>query len=718
MDSINTYMIYRKENSKAVDKGIKALVLIANHYDLKGDYNQIRHNYVFNNEEISKINLIRAAKEIGLKAKLVKIEIDKLETMKFPAIVCLKENSYVILTRIFKEKEEIRYLDIEDMQEKSMELKEFKEQWDNDLLLFTYREKTTEDKKFGLKWFINIIFNYKKPLNEVLFSSMILQILGLVSPAIMQVIIDKVLVHSTKSTLWIIALCLFLTILMEWFLGIGRMLIFSHMTSRIDVTFNSKLFNHLHSLPIKYFEDRKVGEITNRIRETEKIRSFLTGTPITTVIDLVFIVIYLVIMFCYSIKLSTEILLIMPAFIILSLVVTPIFRTRVKHRFDKNSELTGYLIESISGVSTLKSLAVEKTFEKKWESKMANYVTASYKTRFLGNITNSLAELIQSLLNLLIIWTGTREVLKGNLSVGQFIAFRMYSSHIIMPIIRTLQLWQTFQQTGVAVNNLEDIFDNKPEMDFDKTKTVLPPLRGAVEFENVNFKYKFDGKEILKDVSFKIEAGSSLGIIGRSGSGKSTISKLIQKLYHTNRGKVIIDGVDTTLVDPSWIRRQIGVVLQDNYLFNDTIKNNIDIANAGYSDEQIKWAANLAGAHEFIEKLPDGYNTIVGEKGAFLSGGQRQRIAIARALVSNPRILIFDEATSALDYESESIIQKNMKEIVKGRTVIIIAHRMSTLRDVNHILSLDKGEVIEFGKKENLLKNNGLYSYMCSQQMG
>jgi subfamily B ATP-binding cassette protein HlyB/CyaB len=363
-------------------------------------------------------------------------------------------------------------------------------------------------------------------------------------------------------------------------------------------------------------------------------------------------------------------------------------------------------------------LAVEKTFEKKWESKMANYVTASYKTRFLGNITNSLAELIQSLLNLLIIWTGTREVLKGNLSVGQFIAFRMYSSHIIMPIIRTLQLWQTFQQTGVAVNNLEDIFDNKPEMDFDKTKTVLPPLRGAVEFENVNFKYKFDGKEILKDVSFKIEAGSSLGIIGRSGSGKSTISKLIQKLYHTNRGKVIIDGVDTTLVDPSWIRRQIGVVLQDNYLFNDTIKNNIDIANAGYSDEQIKWAASLAGAHEFIEKLPEGYNTIVGEKGAFLSGGQRQRIAIARALVSNPRILIFDEATSALDYESESIIQKNMKEIVKGRTVIIIAHRMSTLRDVNHILSLDKGEVIEFGKKENLLKNNGLYSYMCSQQMG
>lgn len=701
-----------------MDKGIKALVLIANHYDLKGDYNQIKHNYTFNNEEISKVNLIRAAKEIGLKSKVVTIEFEKIKSLKLPAIIYLKEKSYVILTRILEDKEEVRYLETEDMQEKSININEFKEQWDNQILLFTYREKTKEDKKFGLKWFVNIIFNYKKPLNEVLFSSLVLQILGLVSPAIMQVIIDKVLVHSTKSTLWIIALCLFLTIALEWFIGIGRMLIFSHMTSRIDVTFNSKLFGHLHSLPIKYFEERKVGEITNRIRETEKIRSFLTGTPITTVIDLVFIVIYLIIMFCYSIKLSTEILLIMPAFIILSLVVTPLFKSRVKHRFDKNSELTGYLVESISGINTLKSLAVEKSFEKKWENKMANYVTASYKTKFLGNITNSVAELIQSLLNLLIIWTGTSEVLKGNLSVGQFIAFRMYSSNIIMPIIRTLQLWQTFQQTGVAVSNLEDIFDNKPEMELDKTKTVLPNLKGAVEFEGVNFKYKVDGKEILKDVSFKIEAGSSLGIIGRSGSGKSTISKLIQKLYQTNRGKVIIDGVDTTLVDPSWIRRQIGVVLQDNYLFNDTIKNNIDISNEGYSDEQIKWAAALAGAHEFIEELPDGYDTIVGEKGAFLSGGQRQRIAIARALVSNPKILIFDEATSALDYESESIIQKNMKDIIKNRTVIIIAHRMSTLRDVNHILSLDKGEVMEFGAKETLLKNNGLFSYMCSQQMG
>jgi subfamily B ATP-binding cassette protein HlyB/CyaB len=287
-----------------------------------------------------------------------------------------------------------------------------------------------------------------------------------------------------------------------------------------------------------------------------------------------------------------------------------------------------------------------------------------------------------------------------------------------MPIIRTLQLWQTFQQTGVAVENLKDIFNNKPEISYDKAKTVLPNLMGALEFDKVTFKYDLEGQEILKDVSFRIREGSSLGIIGRSGSGKSTVSKLIQKLYGINRGKILIDGVDTSLVDPSWIRRQIGVVLQENYLFNDSVKNNIDIAKQNYSQERIEWAAKLAGAHEFIMELPEGYDTVIGEKGSMLSGGQKQRVAIARALVGNPRILIFDEATSALDYESESIIQKNMKEIIKGRTMIMIAHRMSTLRDVDFILSLDKGQVVEFGKKENLIKSRGLYSYMCSQQMG
>ncbi len=700
----------------SVDKGIKALVIIANHYELKCDYNQIKHNYSFSNEEISKINLIRAAKEIGLKSKLVKLNIKKLKTLKPPYIVKLEGISYVIVTNVSDE--QVRYLDIEVMKETFISLDEFEKIWDKEAIPFTFREKTKEESKFGIRWFIDIVFKYKIPLREVLFSSLVMQLLGLVSPAIMQIIIDKVLVNSTKGTLWIIAFCLLATMIFEWILSVGRMIIFSHMTSRIDVTLNSKLFNHLHSLPIKYFESRKVGEITNRIRESEKIRSFLTGTPITTVIDMVFIVVYLIIMFCYSIKLSTQILLIMPAFIILSLVVTPIFKRRVKERFDKNSELTGYLVESISGITTLKGLAVEKSFEKKWENKMANYVSSSYKTKELGNITNSIAELIQKLLNLLVLWTGTIEVLKGNLTVGAFIAFRMYSSNIIMPIIRTLQLWQTFQQTGVAVNNLEDIFNNTPEVSYDKAKTVLPNLRGAVEFDKVSFKYDVEGQEILKEVSFKIKEGTSLGIIGRSGSGKSTVSKLIQKIYGINKGKILIDGVDTTLVDPSWIRRQIGVVLQENYLFNTSIKNNIDIGNQGYEQERIEWAAKLAGAHEFIMEFPEGYDTVVGEKGSMLSGGQKQRIAIARALVNNPRILIFDEATSALDYESESIIQKNMKEIVKGRTVIMIAHRMSTLKDADYILSLDKGKVVEFGQKENLLKSNGLYSYMCSQQMG
>lgn len=698
------------------DKGIRALILIAKHYGLKAEYNQIKHNFTFNNEEISEVNIIRAAKQMGLKAKLVNSNIEKLKKMKFPAMIKLEKTGNIILTEI--NNDEFSYLDLDSMIQLKGKINELITGWDRKLLLFTYRETVVEDRKFGFKWFVKIIFNFNKPLKEVLFSSLLLQLLGLISPAIMQIIIDKVLVHGTSSTLWIIACCLLFTIAFEWLLSIGRMLIFTHMTSRVDVLFNSKLFAHLHSLPIKYFEDRKVGEITNRIRETEKIRSFLTGTPITTVIDVIFIVIYLVIMFFYSIKLSVEVLLLLPAFILLSFIVSPMFKQNVKNRFEKNSELTAYLVECISGIGTLKGMAAEKIFEKKWENKLANYVVASYKTKFLGNVTNSIAKLIQDLLNLLILWTGTKEVLNGNLTVGAFIAFRMYSSHIIMPIIRTLQLWQTFQQTGVAINNLKDIFDTNPETELSKTKTVLPGIDGSIEFNKVNFKYDPEGQEILKDVSFKIQPGSSIGIIGRSGSGKSTVSKLIQKLYGINKGKILLDGIDTTLVDPNWIRRQIGVVLQDSYMFNGTIKENIDITKQGYSDEEIIKAAELAGAHEFISELQHGYNTPVGEKGNLLSGGQKQRIAIARALLTNPRILIFDEATSALDYESESIIQRNMKKIIKGRTVLIIAHRMSTLRDVDYILSLDKGEVVEFDRKENLMKSNGLFSYMCSQQMG
>ncbi len=699
-----------------LDTGIKSLILVANYYDLQCDYHQIKHNYVFEREEITKMNLVRAAKEVGLKSRLISFNFKRLKKVNLPAIVYLEGNGYVVLTSI--NDNQTKYFDINEMKELSIETKDFVNNWDKDVMLFTYREKTKKERKFSFKWFLDIILNFKKSLNEVLISSLLLQLLGLVSPAIMQIIIDKVLVHNTKSTLWIIAICLVATIFFEWILGITRMLVFSHMTSRVDILFNSKLFSHLYNLPIKYFEDRKTGEITNRIRETEKIRSFLTGTPIATIIDLVFIVIYLIIMFCYSSKLSLQVLLILPIFILLSAIVTPLFKNSVKTRFDKNSELTAFLVESISGINTLKSLAVENIFEKRWENKMANYASASYQTKNLSNVTSAIGEVIQKLLNLLILWTGTKEVLKGNLSVGAFIAFRMYSSHIIMPIIRTLQLWQTLQQTSVAVENLKDIFEKEPEVKLGKTKTILPDLKGDITFENVTFKYNDEGQEILKNISFGINQGTTLGIIGKSGSGKSTISKLLQKLYKTNKGKVIIDGIDTTLVDPSWIRRQIGVVLQDNYLFNDTIRNNIDISNKGYSMEEIIEASKLAGAHEFISEFENSYETIVGEKGSMLSGGQKQRIAIARALVSNPKILIFDEATSALDYESESIIQKNMKEIMKGRTVVIIAHRMSTLRDVDCILSLEKGEIVEFGTKEELLKNKGLYSYMCMQQMG
>lgn len=433
-------------------------------------------------------------------------------------------------------------------------------------------------------------------------------------------------------------------------------------------------------------------------------------------IDLIFIIVYIVVLFCYSKMLTLIVICSIPVYAILSTIVTPLFKKRLDEKFETGANTQSFLVESITGVQTVKSYALEPKFEKKWGDLQADYVKASYRTSMVSATAGTTGQFIQKVFDLLILFFGAKAVMDGNFTVGQLVAFRMLSGRVSGPVLRLVQLWQEYQQASLSVKRIGDIFNTAPEPILTTNQTAMPKINRKIIFDKVHFRYNPQGSEVIKGMSFEIEPGTIVGVVGRSGSGKSTISKLIQRLYIPESGKISVDGMDISLVNPAMLRKQIGVVLQENFMFNGTVAENISIHCPAASMEQIIHCAKIAGAHDFILELPNGYNTIIGEKGMGLSGGQKQRVAIARAILANPRILIFDEATSALDYESESIIQNNLKEICKGRTVLIIAHRLSTLKDAQKIMVIDKGSLVEYDTHENLMAQKGLYCHLYNQQ--
>lgn len=597
-------------------------------------------------------------------------------------------------------------------------LDKFIEIWNGTAIFLKHRKQTYNDLKFGIKWFIPTIIKYKSDLIQVLVAIFIFQILGIFSPIMTQVVIDKVLVHNSLSTLNVLAIGLLIISIFEFILGIAKTYVFTNTTNKIDVILGARLFEHLIKLPLAYFEARRVGDTIARVKELENIRRFLTGTPLTSILDVLFIFVYLVVMMFYSPSLTGIVLASMPIFIILSAVATPMFKKSLDEKFNAGAESQSYLVEAVTGINTIKAFAIENIVQRHWESLQAKYTSIGFKTSILSGNVSAIGQFIQKTFDLLILWYGAHLVIYGQLSVGQLIAFRMLAGRVSGPVLRLVQIWQDFQQSSISIERIGDIFNTKPEIASNQTRTRLPQVKGNIKFENVVFRYKLDLPEVIRNVTFNIEPGKTIGIVGKSGSGKSTIAKLIQRIYIPELGKILIDGVNIAIADPNWLRRQIGVVLQENFLFNMSIKENIAIHNPSASIESVMNAAQIAGAHEFILELSEGYDTMVGEKGVGLSGGQKQRIAIARALLNNPRILIFDEATSALDYESERIIQNNMQKICMGRTVLIIAHRLSTLKGADMIMSIDRGQLVEYGKPEDLLKRNGLFRYLHLQQEG
>ncbi|MGA8292393.1 MAG: type I secretion system permease/ATPase, partial [Rhodoplanes sp.] len=566
--------------------------------------------------------------------------------------------------------------------------------------------------------FLGAIQKYRRLLSEVLLASFFLQLFALVSPLFFQVVIDKVLVHRSMSTLDVLVVGLVAIGLFETILGILRTYLFSHTTNRIDVELGARLFRHLLALPIAYFQTRRVGDSVARVRELENIRNFLTSSALTLVIDLLFTFVFLAVMYFYSPLLTWIVLASFPFYIAISAGATPLFRRRLDEKFQRGAENQAFLVESVTGVETLKAMALEPQMQRRWEEQLAGYVAASFRVISLGNTTSQTVQFINKLVTAGVLYFGAKLVIDGDLTVGELVAFNLLAGRVSAPVLRLAQIWQDFHQARLSVERLGDILNTPAEPVYNPGRMALPAIRGDVTFEHVTFRYRIDGPEVLRDVSLSVPAGQLIGICGPSGSGKSTLAKLVQRLYVPESGRVLVDGVDLAQVDPTWLRRQIGVVLQENVLFNRSIRDNIALADPAMPTERVIAVAKLAGAHEFILELPEGYDTIVGERGTSLSGGQRQRIAIARALITDPRILIFDEATSALDYESERIIQQNMALMARGRTVFVIAHRLSALRMADRIITIERGRLIEDGTHDDLVKTGGRYATLYRLQAG
>ncbi len=679
------------------------------------DSRSIIKEYALSEDEPSIEELTRIAKHQGFRSSIKKLPLKKiLDNYPLPVIVLKKDGTYMSILQANEEKQEVLVFDITSKEPYIMSYDECESISSQKSIVLKHKMLSAQIK-FGFGWFYSQMLNYKKIIGEVLIASFILQLFGLVTPLFTQVILDKVLVHRSMTTLDVLAIAFVVVTVFDFIINLIRNYIFVHTTSKIDAKLGAKLFYHLLALPSAYFEKRKVGNIIARVRELDTIREFIANKSVSVILDVLFSGVFVAVMLLYSVKLTLIVLAFVALIALIYFFITPQLRKRLEEKFQMGAQSNSYLVESVTGIQTVKSLALEGSMQRKWEDYLAKYVNAGFHLSNLSNTLGGISGMLQKLMTISMLYVGVTLVLEGKLSVGQLIAFQMFANQFSAPVLRLVNLWNEFQQTLLSVDRIGDILNTPTEQKNNKAIT-LPRIEGSVKFDNISFSYSPEMLNVLNGISVEFKAGQSVGLVGRSGSGKSTITKLIQRLYVPNSGTIYIDGVDIRHMNPKWLRNNIGVVLQENYLFSGTIKDNISLSRPDAPMEQIISAARMAGAHEFISELPQGYDTQVGERGASLSGGQRQRIAIARALIINPRILIFDEATSALDYESEKIIQNNLEMIKNGRTTFIVAHRLSTVKDCDVILVLDKGSIVEYGTHDELMRLKGYYHRLYTQQ--
>jgi ATP-binding cassette subfamily B protein len=584
-------------------------------------------------------------------------------------------------------------------------------------VLLVDRSNSTPEQKFGIGWFWPALKRYRGVLLQVLLASFVVQLFGLANPLLIQVIIDKVISQRSLDTLQILGIALVVVTVLGGLIGSLRTFLFSETTNRIDTRLGAEVIDHLLRLPLNYFENRPVGELGSRIAELEKIRNFLTGQALTTILDAAFSVIYIVVMLVYSWLLTLIALAVVPIQVSLTLVGAPLIRRQIRDTAQSNAKTQSHLVEVLTGIQTVKAQNVETVSRWKWQDLYNSYITRTFEKTITGTALNETSNVFQQLSQLLVLWVGAILVLNGQLTLGQLIAFRIISGYVTQPLLRLSNIWQSVQELRVSFERLADIIDTPEESsDADKANIPLPSIDGKVRFDNVSFSFKQGSAKVLSNINLEIPVGTFVGIVGQSGSGKSTLMKLLPRLYEPQEGRILIDGYDISKVELYSLRRQVGIVPQDPLLFAGSVSDNIALTDPDADSDEIVRACRIAEAHDFVMALPMGYSTNVGERGASLSGGQRQRLAIARTLLSRPRLLILDEATSALDYDTERRVCENLREACKDSTVFFITHRLSTIRNADIVVMMHQGVVAEIGTHDELIALRGRYYALYRQQ--
>jgi ATP-binding cassette subfamily B protein len=700
--------------------GTTCIMMIARYYGKHFSSSRLRELAHVDLSGSSMANLASAAEQLGFSTRGMKLTYDDLMSVELPCIIHWQGYHYIAVYKI--DKQNIWIAD------PAVGLRKYKkdyfvENWNGITLTLEPGpefEQQEEDKS-SFRNFLPFIRPYKLILFEIFIASLILNVFGLATPIFTQNVVDKVLIHRNTSMLNILLIGMLIVLVFRVLTMIIRQYLIIHTSMKIDLRMLVFFYKHMLALPLGYFKVRKIGDFITRFGENMKIRNFLTNTALTIVLDTILIVVYLSLMFYYNIQMTMLVLFFIPVFIVMTMVFTPILKRLNIDSFSARAESESHLIESINAIDTIKAMNVEYKTRWKWEDKFIKSLNIDFKLYNTGMYFHSMGDFIATLSSTLILWYGAQKVIQGAVSVGELMAYMALMGSVTTPINRIITVWDDIQETLVSVDRLNDVFTAKPEFpeSIDQpTGFIVQEPKGEITFENVFFRYGGDDDPyILSNINFKILPGQTVAIVGRSGSGKTTLVKLIARFYDVTEGKITIDGNDLKNINLSNLRRMVGFVLQENFIFSGTIRENISMDDPEETMEKVIETAKLANAHDFISNLTMGYETKVGESGLQLSGGQKQRIAIARTLYSNPRIIIFDEATSSLDTESEQAIQKNLNVILKERTAIIIAHRLSTVRNADHIIVLDNGEIVEQGTHEGLMDQQGLYHYLNHQQL-
>jgi ATP-binding cassette, subfamily B, bacterial HlyB/CyaB len=710
------YPFFAQQSSS--DCGAACLVMVSRYWGKNFSINRVRDIANVDRNGASLRGLSAAAESIGFNTRPVKASLDQLAKQKLPAIIHWEGKHYIVVYEITN-----KHVIVADpvIGQRNLTHREFQADWTGYALLLqpTVFLKNTEEATTPFWQFFDLIKPHGLVMLEVFIASLFIQIFGLITPLFTQFILDRVVVQRSELTLTAVGFGLLIFNLFRVAITGLRQYLLDHTANKLDVALIVGFIRHTLQLPLSFFETRYVGDIISRVQENRKIQRFLSGEALSILLDLLTIFIYIGLMFWYSWQMALLSLVIVPPFFILALISTPFLKKISREIFSAYNQESSYLIEAISGVRTIKSTAVEQTVRWHWEELLYKAIKTDFTGKVISNRLQICSNAIQAVATTAMLWFGAHLVIQNQLTIGQLVAFNMLLGTIITPFQRLAVLWNQFQEVVIAMERINDVLDTEAEENLQQqSRKKLSKIKGEIRFENVTFRYHPESDtNVIENLSFHIKPGQMAALVGRSGSGKTTISKLALGLYTPTDGKILVDGCDITSISLNSLRQQVGVVDQDTFLFGSTIRENISLSHSEATFEEIITAATLAGADEFIQKLPMGYETQIGEGGGLLSGGQRQRIAIARALLGNPQLLILDEATSHLDTESERIIQKNFNQILKGRSTLVIAHRLSTVRNADLILVLDKGVLIESGTHQELMAKRGHYFYLNQQQL-